>query len=62
MLEINLALLEFLGIDPQSGVIRVEVVVVPGQYPAVTVTRLLLHSTWENETCMFKLVPYSTPE
>jgi hypothetical protein len=62
MNETNLALLEFLGIDPQSGVTRVEIVVVPGNYPVVTVTRLLLHSTWENKTRMFKLVPYSTPE
>jgi len=62
MNETNLALLEFLGIDPQSGVTRVEIVAVPGELPVVTVTRLLLHSTWENETRMFKLVPYSTPE
>ena len=62
MLETNLALLEFLGIDPQSGVTRVEIVAAPDKYPVVTVTRLLLHSTWENETRMFKLVPHSTPE
>jgi len=62
MNETNLALLEFLGIDPGSGVTRVEIVAVPDQYPVATVTRLLLHSTWENETRMFKLVPYSTPE
>ena len=62
MNETNLALLEFLGIDPGSGVTRVEVVVFPGKLPVVTVTRLLVDSTWENETRMFKLVPYSTPE
>ena len=58
----NLALLKFLGIDPQSGVTRIEIVVVPNDYPEVTVTRSLLHPTWENETRMLKLVPYSTPE
>jgi len=62
MNETNLALLEFLGIDPGSGVTRVEVVAVPDELPVVTVTRLLDHSIWENETRMFKLVPYSTPE
>ena len=62
MLETNLALLEFLGIDPQSGVTRVEIVAVPDKFPVVTVTRLLLDPTWENETRMFKLVPHSTPE
>ncbi len=62
MNETNLALIEFLGIDHQSGVTRIEIVAVPNKYPAVTVTRLLTHSTWENETRMFKLVPYSTPE
>jgi len=62
MYETNLALLEFLGIDPGSGVTRVEIVVVSGEFPVVTITRLLDHSTWDNETRMFKLVPYSTPE
>jgi hypothetical protein len=62
MNETNFPLLEFLGIDPGSGVTRVEVVVVPGELPVVTVTRLLDHSIWDNETRMFKLVPYSTPE
>jgi hypothetical protein len=62
MHETNLALLQFLGIDPDSCVTRIEVVVVPTEYPVVTVTRLLLDPTWENETRMFKLVPHSTPE
>jgi len=62
MIETNLALLEFLGIDPSSNVTRIEIVAVPDQYPVVTVTRYLLHSTWESETRMFKLVPHSTPE
>jgi hypothetical protein len=62
MIETNLALLEFLGIDPNSGVTRVEIVVVIDKYPVVTVTRLLDDSIWDNETRMFKLVPYSTPE
>ena len=62
MNETNLALLEFLGIDPGSGVSRVEIVIFPGDFPVVTVTRLLDHSIWDNETRMFKLVPYSTPE
>ena len=62
MHETNLALLEFLGIELDSGVTRIEIVAVPNQFPVVTITRLLLHSTWENETRMFKLVPYSTPE
>ena len=64
MNETNLALLEFLGIDPQSGVTRIEIVAVPDKYPVavVTITRLLDHSIWDNETRMFKLVPYSTPE
>jgi hypothetical protein len=62
MHETNLALLKFLGIDPGSGVTRVEIVAVPDQFPVVIVTRLLLDPTWENETRMFKLVPHSTPE
>ena len=62
MIETNLALLEFLGIELDSGVTRVEIVAVPDQFPVVTVTRLLDHPTWENETRIFKLVPYSTPE
>jgi DNA-binding GntR family transcriptional regulator len=62
MNETSLALLKFLGIDPQSGVTRVEIVAVPDDFPVVTVTRLLDHSIWDNETRMFKLVPYSTPE
>ena len=62
MMEANLALLEFLGIELDSGVTRIEIVVVPDNYPEITVTRLLLHPTWEKETRMFKLVPYSTPE
>jgi hypothetical protein len=62
MHEINLALLKFLDIDPGSAVTRVEVVAVPNQFPVVTVTRFLDHSIWDNETRMFKLVPYSTPE
>jgi len=62
MIHPNLALLKFLGIDPGSGVTRIEIVAVPEKFPEVTVTRLLGHSTWENETRMFKLVPYSTPE
>jgi hypothetical protein len=62
MHETNLALLEFLGIDPGSGVTRIQIVATPTGYPVVTVTRVLDHSTWENETRMFKLVPYSTPE
>jgi len=62
MNETNLALLEFLGIDPGSGVTRVEIVAISGMLPVVTVTRLLDHSIWDNETRMFKLVPYSTPE
>ena len=62
MNETNLALLEFLGIDPSSGVTRIEIVAVPDKLPVVTVTRLLDHFTWNDETRMFKLVPYSTPE
>ena len=62
MFKTNLALLEFLGIDPGSNVTRIEIVAIPTDYPEVTVTRSLLHPTWENETRMFKLVPYSTPE
>ena len=58
MIETNLALLEFLGIDPSSNVTRIEIVATPTEYPVVTVTRLLLHPTWENETRMFELVPY----
>ena len=62
MIEANLALLKFLGIDLDSGVTRIEIVAVPDNYPEVTITRSLLHPTWENETRMFKLVPHSTPE
>jgi len=61
MHETNLALLNFLGIDPESMVTRIDLVATPDDFPKVTVTRLL-HLPGVTETRMFKLVPYSTPE
>ena len=54
----NLALMEFLGIDPASGVTQIEVIATPDNYPKVIVTRLLTDSIWKTEARMFKLVPY----
>ena len=58
--ETNLALMEFLGIDPSSGVTRIEVTATPDNFPKVIVTRLLLASVWKTEARMFKLVPHET--
>ena len=58
--ETNLALMEFLGIDPSSGVTRIEVIATPDNFPKVIVTRLLLDSVWKTEARMFKLVPHET--
>ena len=58
--ETNLALMEFLGIDPSSGVTRIEVTATPDNFPKVIVTRLLLDSVWKTEARMFKLVPHET--
>ena len=58
--ETNLALMEFLGIDPKSAVTRIEIVASPSEYPQVTVTRLLTDSIWKTEARMFKLVPHET--
>ena len=58
MQETNLALMEFLGIDPTLNVTRVEVIASPDYYPKVIVTRMLLDSIWKTEVRMFKLVPY----
>ena len=58
MQETNLALMEFLGIDPTLNVIRIEVIASPDYYPKVIVTRMLSDSIWKTEVRMFKLVPY----
>ena len=58
--ETNLALMEFLGIDPASGVTHVEVIASADHYPKVIVSRLLTDSTWKTEARMFKLVPHET--
>lgn len=58
MQETNLALMEFLGIDPTSNVTRIEVIASPDYYPKVIVTRMLSDSIWKTEVRMFKLVPY----
>jgi len=62
MHETNLALLNFLGIDPESMVTRIDLVATSDDCPKVTITRLLLDLPGVTETRMFKLVPYSTPE
>ena len=56
----NLALMEFLGIDPASGVTQIEVIATPDNCPKVIVTRLITDSIWKTESRMFKLVPYET--
>ena len=58
--ETNLALMEFLGIDPASNVTHVEVIASADHYPKVIVSRLLTDSTWKTEARMFKLVPHET--
>ena len=57
--DANNALMDFLGIDRDSGVIKVEVIAAANQYPTVIVTRLLDDPTWKTESRMFELVPYS---
>ena len=58
MQETNLALMEFLGIDPTSNVTRIEIIASPDYYPKVIVTRMLSDSICKTEVRMFKLVPY----
>ena len=58
MQETNLALMEFLGIDPTSNVTRIEIIASPDYYPRVIVTRMFSDSIWKTEVRMFKLVPY----
>ena len=58
--ETNLALMEFLGIDPASGVTQIEVIATPDNFPKVIVTLLLTDSIWKTEARMFKLVPCET--
>ena len=58
--DTNLALMEFLGIDPASGVTQIEVLATPDNYPKVIVPRMLLDSIWKTEARMFKLVPCET--
>ena len=56
--DANRALMDFLGIDPDSSVIKIEVTAIPEQVPMVMVTKLLIDRTWKTETRMFELVPY----
>ena len=57
----ELALMDFLGIDPKSNVTKIEVIAIQGNPPEVIVTRLLLDDTsWEQQSRMFKLVPYES--
>ena len=57
----ELALMDFLGIDPKSNVTKIEVIAIPGNPPEVIVTRLLLDdASWEQQSRMFKLVPYES--
>jgi hypothetical protein len=57
----ELALMDFLGIDPKSNVTKIEVIAISGNPPEVIVTRLLLDdSSWEQQSRMFKLVPYES--
>jgi hypothetical protein len=57
--DANKALMDFLGVDSNSGAIKVEVIAMPNHYPTVIITRLLDDPTWKTETRMFELVPYS---
>ena len=50
--------MDFLGIDPDSSVIKIEVTAIPEQFPMVMVTKLLTDKTWKTESRMFELVPY----
>ena len=56
--DVNRALMDFLGIDPDSSVIKIEVTAIPEQFPMVMVTKLLIDKTWKTESRMFELVPY----
>ena len=56
--DANRALMDFLGIDPASGVTQIEVIASPDHHPKVIVTRMLTDSIWKTEARMFKLVPY----
>lgn len=56
--DANNALMDFLGIDRDSRVIKVEVIAAANQYPTVIVTRLLDDPTWKTEARMFELLPY----
>jgi DNA-binding GntR family transcriptional regulator len=56
--DANRALMDFLGIDPDSSVIKIEVTAIPEQFPMVMVTKLLTDRTWKTESRMFELVPY----
>ena len=56
--DVNRALMDFLGIDPDSSVIKIEVTAIPEQFPMVMVTKLLTDKTWKTESRMFELVPY----
>ena len=56
--DVNRALMDFLGIDPDSSVIKIEVTAIPEQFPMVMVTKLLTDRTWKTESRMFELVPY----
>jgi hypothetical protein len=57
-LQANKALMEFLGIDPNSNVTQIEVFATPDKFPTVIVTRLIVDPTWKTEARMFELVPY----
>ena len=50
--------MDFLGIDPDSSVIKIEVTATPDHFPMVMVTKLLTDKTWKTESRMFELVPY----
>ena len=58
--DANKALMDFLGIDPDSSVIKIEVTAIPEQFPMVMVTKLLTDRTWKTESRMFELVPHET--
>jgi DNA-binding GntR family transcriptional regulator len=57
-LQANKALMEFLGIDPNSNVTQIEVFATPDKFPTVIVTRLIIDPIWKTEARMFELVPY----
>jgi len=56
--EVNRALMDFLGVNHTSSILKIEVIANPDHYPTVIVTRVLDSPTWKTGARMFELVPY----